>query len=155
MQACWRPAARTAGRFTRIAPSSIHSSSAIAALVGDAEVAVDGCGVPTFALPLSRMCEVFLLTPPRIREAMAARPELVGGAGSADTELMRARPGWFAKGGAEGLFCVSDGTDAWTLKVEDGATRALRPALGQCSASTSSARSRCATAVGEVVGSIS
>lgn len=103
----------------------------VAALVGDAEVAVDGCGVPTFALPLSRMCEVFLLTPPRIRAAMAARPELVGGAGSADTDLMRARPGWFAKGGAEGLFCVSDGIYAWTFKVEDGATRALRPALGQ------------------------
>src|SRR6476619_346534 len=55
----------------------------VAALVGDAEVGVDGCGVPTFALPLSRMCEVFLQTPQRIREAMAARPELVGGAGSA------------------------------------------------------------------------
>jgi len=101
----------------------------VAAFVGDAEVGVDGCGVPTFALPLSRMCEVFLQTPPRIRAAMAARPELVGGIGSADTELMRARPGWFAKGGAEGLFCVSDGTDAWTFKVEDGAFRGLRPAL--------------------------
>jgi L-asparaginase II len=101
----------------------------VAALVGEADVGVDGCGVPTFALPLSRMCEVFLQTPPRIRAAMAARPELVGGAGSADTELMRARPGWFAKGGAEGLFCVSDGSDAWTFKVEDGAFRALRPAL--------------------------
>ena len=101
----------------------------VAAFVGDAEVGVDGCGVPTFALPLSRMCEVFLQTPPRIRAAMAARPELVGGTGSANTELMRARPGWFAKGGAEGLFCVSDGTDAWTFKVEDGAFRGLRPAL--------------------------
>src|SRR3954449_1614320 len=39
----------------------------VAALVGDAEIGVDGCGVPTFALPLSRMCEVFLQTPPRIR----------------------------------------------------------------------------------------
>jgi L-asparaginase II len=103
----------------------------VAALVGDAEVGVDGCGVPTFAMPLSRMCEVFLQAPPRIRAAMAARPELVGGTGSADTELMRARPGWYAKGGAEGLFCVSDGTDAWTFKVEDGAFRGLRPALAR------------------------
>jgi L-asparaginase II len=103
----------------------------VAALVGEADVAVDGCGVPTFAMPLSRMCEVFLEAPPRVRSAMAARPELVGGAGSADTDLMRVRPGWFAKGGAEGLFCVSDGDSAWTLKVEDGATRALRPVLGQ------------------------
>jgi L-asparaginase II len=103
----------------------------VAAVVGEADVAVDGCGVPTFALPLSRMCAVFLEAPPRIRAAMAARPELVGGRGAADTDLMRARPGWFAKGGAEGLFCVSDGEAAWTLKVEDGASRALRPALGQ------------------------
>ena len=116
--------------------------------------AVDGCGVPTFALPLSRMCEVFLLTPPRIRAAMAARPELVGGAGSADTELMRARPGWFAKGGAEGLFCVSDGTDAWTLKVEDGATRALRPALGQVFDVAEFREVEVRNSRGEVVGSI-
>ncbi len=127
----------------------------VAALVGDAEVAVDGCGVPTFALPLSRMCEVFLQTPARIRAAMAARPELVGGAGSADTDLMRARPGWFAKGGAEGLFCVSDGTDVWTLKVEDGATRALRPALGQVFSLAEFREVEVRNSRGEVVGSIS
>jgi L-asparaginase II len=127
----------------------------VAALVGDAEVAIDGCGVPTFALRLSRMCEVFLQTPPRIRAAMAARPELVGGAGSADTDLMRARPGWFAKGGAEGLFCVSDGTDAWTLKVEDGATRALRPALGQVFGLVEFREVEVRNSRGEVVGSIS
>jgi L-asparaginase II len=127
----------------------------VAALVGDAEVGVDGCGVPTFALPLARMCEVFLQTPQRIREAMAARPELVGGEGSADTELMRARPGWFAKGGAEGLFCVSDGTDAWTFKVEDGAFRALRPALAQVFGLEQFREVPVHNSRGEVVGSIS
>jgi L-asparaginase II len=127
----------------------------IAALMGDAEVGVDGCGVPTFALPLSRMCEVFLQTPPRIRSAMAARPELVGGAGSADTELMRARPGWFAKGGAEGLFCVSDGTDAWAFKVEDGASRGLLPALGQVFGLHELREVEVRNSRGEVVGSIS
>ena len=127
----------------------------VAALVGDAEVGVDGCGVPTFALPLSRMCEVFLLTPPQIRAAMAARPELVGGTGSADTELMRARPGWFAKGGAEGLFCVSDGTDAWAFKVEDGASRGLRPALAQVFGLEQFREVDVRNSRGEVVGSIS
>jgi L-asparaginase II len=127
----------------------------VAALVGDADVGVDGCGVPTFALPLSRMCEVFLQTPPRIRAAMAARPELVGGTGSADTELMRARPGWFAKGGAEGLFCVSDGTDAWAFKVEDGATRALRPALAEVFGIDAFREVDVHNSRGEVVGSIS
>jgi len=127
----------------------------VAALVGDAEVGVDGCGVPTFALPLSRMCEVFLQTPPQIRAAMAARPELVGGTGSTDTELMRARPGWFAKGGAEGLFCVSDGTDAWAFKVEDGASRGLRPALAQVFGLEQFREVDVRNSRGEVVGSIS
>ena len=127
----------------------------VAELVGDAEVGVDGCGVPTFALPLSRMCEVFLHAPPRIRQAMAARPELVGGHGSADTELMRARAGWFAKGGAEGLFCVSDGTDAWTFKVADGATRGLRPAIAQVLGIDEFREVEVRNSCGEVVGSIS
>ena len=50
--------------------------------------------------------------------------------GAIDTDLMRARPGWIAKGGAEGLFCAAspDGLGV-ALKVEDGAMRALRPAL--------------------------
>ena len=127
----------------------------VAALVGEAEVGVDGCGVPTFALPLSRMCEVFLQAPPRIRKAMVARPELVGGTGATDTELMRARPGWFAKGGAEGLFCVSDGTDAWTFKVEDGASRGLRPALAHVLGIDEFREVEVRNSRGEVVGSIS
>jgi L-asparaginase II len=127
----------------------------VAGLVGAADVGVDGCGVPTFALPLSRMCGVFLETPARIREAMAARPELVGGTGSADTELMCARPGWFAKGGAEGLFCVSDGTDAWAFKVEDGATRGLRPALAEVLGIDEFRDVEVRNSRGEVVGSIS
>ena len=127
----------------------------IATFVGAADVGVDGCGVPTFALPLSRMCEVFLQTPPRIRAAMAARPELVGGTGSADTELMHARPGWFAKGGAEGLFCVSDGSDAWTFKVEDGAFRGLRPALAQVFGIDAFREVEVRNSRDEVVGSIS
>jgi L-asparaginase II len=126
----------------------------VAALVGDVDVAVDGCGVPTFALPLSRMCRVFLETPPRIRAAMAARPELVGGEGADDTDLMRLRPGWFAKRGAEGLFCVSDGETAWTLKVEDGASRAVRPALGRLFAIDELREVEVRSSRGDVVGAI-
>jgi L-asparaginase II len=127
----------------------------VAAIVGEAEVGVDGCGVPTFAMPLSRMCRVFLQAPPRVRAAMRARPELVGGAGATDTDLMRLRPGWFAKGGAEGLFCVSDGDVAWTLKAEDGATRGLRPALGQLLGIDEFRQVEVRNSRGEVVGSIS
>jgi L-asparaginase II len=71
--------------------------------------------------------------PERIRVAMRARPELVGAsAGAVDTEVMRLRDGWIAKGGAEGLFCAAhaDGRGI-ALKVEDGAYRAIGPAVGE------------------------
>ena len=93
--------------------------------------AIDGCGVPTYALTLRDAAGVLLQTRPRIAAAMRARPELVGGAGADDTALMRALPGWIAKRGAEGLICAAapDGTGI-ALKVEDGNPRALRQALG-------------------------
>ena len=97
--------------------------------------AVDGCGVVTFALPLERMAHAFsrlasLDGGERVTAAMRARPELIRGVGSVDTDLMRALPGWVAKGGAEGLLCAAgpDGTGL-ALKSEDGNGRALRPAL--------------------------
>ena len=64
---------------------------------------------------------------------MAAHPELIGyEQGATDTDLMRLRPGWIAKGGAEGLICVAspDGIGV-ALKAEDGAMRGLRPALAR------------------------
>ena len=97
--------------------------------------AVDGCGVVTFALSLEQTAGAFsrvagLPGGDRIVEAMRAHPELVGGAGQADTELMRALPGWIAKGGAEGLMCAADaGGLGVALKVEDGTHRPMRPAL--------------------------
>jgi L-asparaginase II len=78
----------------------------------------------------------------------------VGGSGADDTDLMRERPGWFAKRGAEGLFCVSDGEVAWTLKVEDGAARAVRPALGVVLGIDAFREVPVRNSLGEVVGSI-
>jgi L-asparaginase II len=86
---------------------------------------------------------------------MVARPELVGGSGADDTDLMRERPGWFAKRGAEGLLCVSDGAVAWTLKVEDGSSRALRPALGRLFEIEAFREVPIRNSLGEVVGSLS
>ena len=96
--------------------------------------AVDGCGVVTFALPLRAMAHAFaqlesLEGGRRVAEAMRARPELIRGERAADTMLMRALPGWVAKGGAEGLMCAAGGGVGIALKAEDGAARALRPAL--------------------------
>jgi L-asparaginase II len=102
-----------------------------AELTGVVAEAADGCGVPTYATSLREAAALLPRTPERIAAAMRARPELVGGAGAHDTALMQALPGWIAKRGAEGLFCAAsaDGIGI-ALKVEDGSTRALRPALG-------------------------
>ena len=43
--------------------------------------------------------------------------------------LMLALPGWIAKGGAEGLMCAAGDGLGVALKAEDGAARAMRPAL--------------------------
>ena len=99
--------------------------------------AVDGCGVVTFALPLERMAHAFGLFPQlegavRVGDAMQAHPDLIRGPSSADTMLMRALPGWVAKGGAEGLFCASSRNGVGVVvKVEDGETRAVRPAVAE------------------------
>ena len=102
---------------------------------GTIPIAVDGCGVSTFALPLERMAHSFsrlekLDGGGRVTQAMRAHPELVRGPLAADTLLMQTQPGWVAKGGAEGLLCAAspDGLGL-AVKVEDGAQRAIRSAL--------------------------
>jgi L-asparaginase II len=96
-------------------------------------VGVDGCGVLTFALPLERMAHAFarlerLDGGDRIAAAMREHPELIRGPLAADTRLMRALPGWIAKGGAEGLLCAAGNGVGVALKSEDGNGRALGPA---------------------------
>jgi L-asparaginase II len=93
--------------------------------------AIDGCGVPTYALTLRDSAALLLRVRPRIADAMRARPELVGGRGADDTKLMRELPGWIAKRGAEGLFCAASPEGIGVaIKVEDGNPRPLRPAMG-------------------------
>jgi L-asparaginase II len=102
---------------------------------GSVGTAVDGCGVVCFALPLERVAFMFSRLETRdggarVADAMRAEPQLVGGAGQTDTELIRALPGWIAKGGAEALFCAAGpGGIGVALKTEDGGYRALRPAI--------------------------
>jgi L-asparaginase II len=103
----------------------------IAEVIGRPPAATDGCGVPTFATTVRSAADLFARIPERARVAMAVHPELVGGTDVDDTLLMQLRPGWVAKRGAEALFCVSSPEGrALALKVEDGAMRAVRPALG-------------------------
>jgi L-asparaginase II len=99
------------------------------------ETAIDGCGVVTFALPLERMALAFarlerLDGGDRVAAAMRAHPGLIRGPGGVDTALMRAHEGWIAKGGADGLMCAAGPRGlGLALKVEDGSSRAVGPAL--------------------------
>src|SRR5438874_8635725 len=71
-------------------------------------VAVDGCGVATFALPLRSMALAYTrLRIPQspILQAMLHHPELVAGEGRPCTEMMRAHPGRVvAKVGPGGVY---------------------------------------------------
>jgi L-asparaginase II len=99
--------------------------------------AVDGCGMRTFALPLESLARAFgrlaggELGPDagRVVAAMGSNPELVGYAGTIDTELMAGEDGVVAKVGAEGLLCIGlpDGRGV-AMKALDGAHRPVPPA---------------------------
>jgi L-asparaginase II len=108
----------------------------------DIEQGIDGCGLPTFAMPLDAVaegCARFAASaadgqpaPARIFAAMMAHPEFVAGTDRLDTELIRtARGRLFAKVGAEGFYCVGIPSmrTGIAIKVEDGAVRAAEPAL--------------------------
>ena len=125
--------------------------------------AVDGCGVPTFALTLTEMARLFADLvrgePEGARSlvaAVTAHPELVGGPQAVDTLVMRALPGAVAKRGAEGVLCVglADGAGV-ALKVEDGAYRAAYAAAGAVLDLPELAERPVRSSRGEVVGSIS
>ena len=97
--------------------------------------AVDGCGVPTFALSLAQMADMFTRLEAsagggRVADAMRAHPELIRGEGAPDTVVMQTLDGAVAKGGAEGLLCgvLPDGT-GFAIKSADGAGRSLGPGV--------------------------
>jgi L-asparaginase II len=105
-------------------------------------VATDGCGVVCFAMPLRHMALSFAGLaaavragepgPSAVAEAMTSHPEMVAGQGRICTDLMRQAEGrLFAKVGAEGVYCVGvPGAELGiALKVEDGAARAVAPAI--------------------------
>jgi L-asparaginase II len=107
----------------------------------DILLAGDGCGVPTFGLPLKnlatgfarlatgeRLPEDLTQAAARIRGVMREHPYMVAGAGRFDTAVMRGTD-LVSKSGAEAVFCAGS-PEGWglALKISDGASRALRPA---------------------------
>lgn len=108
----------------------------------DAGCAVDGCGVPTFHVPLDAMARTFARlaaamrdpasTAGRIGRAMALHPWLVSGDGRLDLAVTRAATEPLAcKVGAEGLFCIAvPGRDlGFAIKCHTGSDAALAVAV--------------------------
>jgi L-asparaginase II len=121
-----RDIVRTIGEWTSSDPATIPW-------------AIDGCGVPVFALPLERMAVAYARlgtatadAAVRVRGAMRARPFLIGGTDRFDTALIEGSCGRaIAKIGAEGVHSVAIPSLGlgFAVKVEDGAQRAQFPAV--------------------------
>lgn len=110
------------------------------ARLGDAVRAIDGCSVPTWAVPLQALARGFArfgsgqgleqgraAAAARLRAACAARPWHVAGTGRFCTELMQALGARaFVKTGAEGVFCgaLPEQGLGFAVKCDDGAGRA-------------------------------
>ena len=113
--------------------------------LADAPRAIDGCGIPTVAIPLANLALAMarLGVPDdqperrqaacaRVRRAMAAHPRLTSGSGSFSTRVIAQTAGRaLVKGGAEGVFAAAFpelGLGA-ALKAEDGTPRASVAAM--------------------------
>jgi L-asparaginase II len=102
--------------------------------------AIDGCSIPTYAIPISSLALGFARmatgqglslarakAAKRLFAACMAEPFLVSGSQAADLALMKAAPGRiFVKTGAEGVYCAAlpELGLGIALKCDDGAGRA-------------------------------
>ena len=127
--------------------------AAMAGMTAPPEVGLDGCGAPTFWLPLAALARAFAqlanpvgVAPVRaaacrtILDAVAEQPVLLQGEGQLCTEIVRAMSGrCFPKNGAEGVFAVAlapdparrrcPGAVGVAIKIDDGSQRAYEPVI--------------------------
>jgi L-asparaginase II len=108
--------------------------------LGDDRRAIDGCSIPTYAMPLKSLARGFArmgigrglgairaAAAKRLFAAIAAHPSYVAGADRFDTEAMILLQGRaITKTGAEGVFCAAlpELGLGLAVKADDGATRA-------------------------------
>jgi L-asparaginase II len=113
--------------------------------LGAESIGIDGCSVPTFAVPLASLARGMARlgtgqglplshaqAARRLMDACFASPDLVAGEGRIDTVVMHAfGPKVFVKGGAEGVHCAAlpDLGFGLALKMDDGAKRGADAAL--------------------------
>jgi L-asparaginase II len=115
------------------------------AVLSEERCAIDGCSVPTWAIPLQDLARAFAkfgsgrgLAPERaraaarLRAACAQKPWHVAGTGRFCTELMQAFGARvFVKTGAEGVYCgaLPELGLGIALKCDDGAGRAAQAVM--------------------------
>ncbi|MCP2248773.1 asparaginase [Lentzea aerocolonigenes] len=116
-------------------PLQVATRKTIEDVAGEpvAQVGVDGCGAPIFAISLTGLARAFGRLAAaeegtlehRVATAMNTYPQWVGGTGRDVTVLMDALPGVIAKDGAEGVYAVGLPTgEGVALKIADGSSRA-------------------------------
>jgi L-asparaginase II len=106
--------------------------------VNSATRAIDDCSVPTWFIPLRSIALAYawLSTPQclpreladlcepfeRVRDAMLAHPDAIGGPGVFDSDLMKVRGQFVAKEGAEGILGIGSLREhmGMALAVDDG-----------------------------------
>ncbi len=129
--------------YTRVAHPVQQRIAALMTELCDSELAdapcgIDGCSVPTWALPLRALALGFArfasgvtldhtraAAVRRIIAAVRAHPFMISGSGRFCTEIMTAVPRLFAKTGAEGVYCAAIPHAGYgiALKCDDGASR--------------------------------
>ena len=114
-------------------------------ILGQDQCGIDGCSVPTWAVPLQNLAQAFARfgtgrglsaaradAAARLRAACARHPFFVAGTGRLATVAMeRLRERAFVKGGAEGVFCAALPNQGLGIafKCDDGAGRAAEAVM--------------------------
>jgi len=112
--------------LTEVPPEKIHTS-------------VDGCGLPTFQVPLrklafsfARLADSSLPGVGRLMDCARGYPEMIAGEDRICTDLIRATQGRvFGKIGGEGVYGICFFEKEWgiALKIEDGSLRGVAPTV--------------------------
>ena len=132
----WRPAHPVQQRVRRVLEDFTGAT------LGEAQCAIDGCSVPTWAVPLDSLAYGFAKfgtgrgiptehakAAARLRQSCAKAPWFVAGTGRFCTDIMQLfGERVFVKTGAEGVYCAAlpgEGLGI-ALKCDDGAGRAAQ-----------------------------
>jgi L-asparaginase II len=149
-------------------PAMEEMTTALSAMLeeplGECNRGIDGCSIPTYAVPLRSLAtgfsrfatgrglpEELALAAARVRRAMCSHPEMIAGPGRFDTRIIAAYgDAILLKSGAEGVACAAIPAAALgiAVKIDDGASRAaevvmatlLQRFLGEAGATRASNR---------------